>query len=148
MRQQQVQDPQIHQPNNGNQEWCTTRRNRERYDLWRNADELRNKNYYTPLQSTARREDCKDKDPTTFIELHHNWLGTRGKWGGVSENKCSAMSRALRCYFSHSCFSLAYNYLNHEMILQSKMMLLLLYFCPNVKKSFLLTAKKWLVRIF
>ena len=58
----------IHQPNNGNQEWCTTRRNRERYDVWRNAGEPRNKNYYTPLQSTSRREDCKDKDPTTIIE--------------------------------------------------------------------------------
>jgi len=38
--------------------------------LWRNADEPRNKNYYTPLQSTARREDCKDKDPTKVIELY------------------------------------------------------------------------------
>ena len=62
-------DPQIHQPNNGNQERCTTRRNRERYDLWCNADEPRNKNCYTPLQSTARREDCKDKDPTKVTNL-------------------------------------------------------------------------------
>ena len=96
MRQQQIQDPQIHQPNNSNQEWCTTRRNRERYDLWRNADELRNKNYYTPLQSTARGEDCKDKDPTKVIELYQHWLGTKGKGGGGSENKCGAMPCALR----------------------------------------------------
>jgi hypothetical protein len=44
MRQQQIQDPQIHQLNNGNQEWGTTRRKRERDDKWHNADELRNKN--------------------------------------------------------------------------------------------------------
>jgi hypothetical protein len=47
------------------------RRNRERYDLWCNADEPRNKNYYTPLP-TARREDCKDKDPAKAIELYQN----------------------------------------------------------------------------
>jgi hypothetical protein len=44
MRQQQIHDPQIHQLNNGNQEWGTTRRKRERYDKWHNADEPRNKN--------------------------------------------------------------------------------------------------------
>jgi hypothetical protein len=49
-----------------------------------------------PLQSTARGEDCKDKDPTKVIELYQNWLGTRGKGGGVSENKCGAMPCALR----------------------------------------------------
>ena len=139
MRQQQIQDPQIHQPNNSNQEWCTTGRNRERYDLWRNADEPRNKNYHTPLRSTARREDCKDKDPTKMIELYQNWLGTRGKGGGVSENKCSAMPCALHCHFSHLCFSLAYDYFTIDNVVkQMKWMLLLLYFCPNVKKSFLL----------
>jgi len=139
MRQQQIQDPQIHQPNNSNQEWCTTRRNRERYDLWHNADadEPRNKNYYTPLQSTARREDCKDKVPTKVIELYQNWLGMRGKGGGVSENKYSATPCALRCYFSHLCFSLAYDYFTiDDVVKQMKWMLLLLYFCPNVKKSF------------
>jgi hypothetical protein len=26
----------------------------------------------TPLQSTARREDCKYKDPTKVIELYQN----------------------------------------------------------------------------
>ena len=94
---------------------------------------------FTPLQSTARREDCKDKDPTKVIELHQNWLGTRGKEGGVSENKCSAMPCALRCYFSHLCFSLAYDYFTiNDVVKQMKWMLLLLYFRPNVKKSFLL----------
>ena len=133
MRQQQIQDPQIHQPNNGNQEWCTTRRNRERYDLWRNADEPRNKIYYTPLQSTARKEDCKDKDPTTIIELYHNWLGMRGKGGGVSENKCSAMPCALRCYFSHSWFSLAYDYFNHRWFCKAKWCSYCYIFAPMLK---------------
>ena len=91
-----------------------------------------------PLQSTARGEDCKDKDPTKVIELYQNWLGTRGKGGGVAENKCSAMPCALRCYFSHLCFSLAYDYFTiDDVVKQMKWMLLLLYFCPNVKKSFL-----------
>ncbi len=151
MRQQQIQDPQIHQPNNGNQEWCATRRSKERYDLWRNAaDEPRNKNYYTPLQSTARREDSKDKDPTKVIELYHNWLGTRRKGGGGSENKCSAMPCALRCYFSHSCFSFAYDYFNHRWFCKANEMSSYCYiFAPMLKnhscwRSHLLTAKKWL----
>ena len=150
MRQQQIQAPQIHQPNNSNQKRCTTRRNRERYDLWCNADEPRNKNYYTPLQSTARRKDCKDKDPTKVIELYQNWLWTRGEGGGVSENKCSAMPCALRCYFSHLCFSLAYDYFTiDDVVKQMKWMLLLLYFCPNVKKiipveGLICDSQKWL----
>jgi len=49
------------------------------------------------------------------------------------------MPCALRCYFSHLCFSLAYDYfIINDVVKQMKWMLLLLYFCPNVKKSFLL----------
>jgi hypothetical protein len=44
----------------------------ERDMICDNADEPRNKNYYTPLQSTARREDCKEQDPTKVIELYQN----------------------------------------------------------------------------
>jgi hypothetical protein len=43
-------------------------------------------------------------------------------------------------YFSHLCFSLAYDYdyfTIDDVVKQMKWMLLLLYFCPNVKKSFL-----------
>jgi len=62
-----------------------------------------------------------------------------GKRGGGSENKCSAMPYALHCYFSHLCFSLAYDYFTiNEVVKQMKYMLLFLYFCPNVKKSFML----------
>ena len=84
MRQEQIQDPQIHQLNNGNQEWGTTRRKREGYDKWRNADEPRNKNYYTPLQSTARREDCKgkDKDPAKSDGVISQLIWKEGKRTG------------------------------------------------------------------
>ena len=90
-------------------------------------------------KTTARREDCKYKDPTKVIELYQNLLGTKGKGGGGSENKCSAMPCALRCYFSHLCLFLAYDYFTiNDVVKQMKRMLLLLYFCPNVKNSFLL----------
>jgi hypothetical protein len=66
------------------------------------------------------------------IELCHNWLGTRGKGGGVSENKCSAMPCALCCYFSHSCFSLAYDYFNHRWFCKANEMYALIFiFLPQ-----------------
>ena len=83
-------------------------------------------------KTTARREDCKYKDPTKVIELYQNWLGTRGKGGGVYENKCSAMHCELRCYFSHSCSSLAYDYFNHRWFCKANEMdVLIVIFVPQ-----------------
>ncbi len=107
------------------------------------------KNHYTPLQSAARREDCKDKDPTNVIELYQNWLGTRGKGGGGSENKCSAMPCALHCYFSHLCFFSLWLLYHWWCCKANEMNALIVIFLPHHScwRSHLLTAKKWLLSI-
>jgi len=53
--------------------WMWSKRASELWDIARisepNWDGVERPQVITPLQSTARREDCKDKDPTKVIQL-------------------------------------------------------------------------------
>jgi len=96
--------------------WMWSKRASELWDIARisepNWDGVERPQVITPLQSTARREDCKDKDLTKVIQLLISKLirNEGERRGGGSENKCSAMPCALCCNFSHLHYSFAYDY--------------------------------------